>query len=480
VLSWDAMSDRTRLGLGLLGAALVLGVLGDGLLRASPLGINLFLWFAALAVTLVLLASWRGAPLTIRSRWMLPPLLLFAALPAWRDSPWLVALDLFAVVAALAFGALRAPRVHRAGLSDYVVGLGNAGAAAAARTVTLMQSDIDWRDLPKGQQAGQAVAIGRGLLLAAPLLLVFGALFVAADQVFQGFVTDVAPNGDEVFSHAALIAVFAWIGAGLLREYLVRREPFEADVRAPFTLGRTEIAVVLGSLNLLFLAFVLVQVRYLFGGSSLVEGRTSLSYAEYARHGFFELVTVAALVLPLLLLGDWLRRRETRRDDVVFRVLAGALLVLLGVVMVSALQRMRLYQREYGLTELRLYTTAFMIWLAVVLAWAAVTVLRSRRDLFAIGALVSGFAAIFALHALNPDALIARTNLDRPNLDLRYLTGLSDDATPTLVDELPKLDPDQRETLELYLRDRDAVAGGDWRTWSWSRHRAEAALDDLR
>jgi hypothetical protein len=473
------MSDRTTLGLGLLGAALVLGVLGDELLRATPLGINLFLWVAALAVTLVLLARWRGSSLTIGSRWMLPPLLLFAALPAWRDSPWLVGLDLLAVAAALALGALRTPRVHRAGLADYVVGLGNAGAAVAGRTVTLMQSDIDLRDLPKEAQARQAVALGRGLLLAAPLLVVFGALFVAADQVFQAFVTDAVPNGEEVLSHGVLIVAFAWIAAGLLREYLIRREPFEADVRPSFTLGRTEIAVVLGSLNLLFLAFVLVQIRYLFGGSTLVEDRTSLTYAEYARHGFFELVTVAALVLPLLLLGDWLRRRDTRRDDVLFRVLAGALLVLLGVVMASALQRMRLYQREYGLTELRLYTTAFIVWLAVVFAWAAVTVLRSRRDLFAIGALVSGFAAIFALNALNPDALIARTNLDRPNLDLVYLTELSDDATPTLVDALPGLAPDQRETLGLYLRDRGDAGGRDWRTWNWSRHRAATALERL-
>jgi hypothetical protein len=137
---------------------------------------------------------------------------------------------------------------------------------------------------------------------------------------------------------------------------------------------------------------------------------------------------------------------------------------------------MRLYQREYGLTELRLYTTAFMIWLAVVLAWAAVTVLRSRRDLFAIGALVSGFAAIFALHALNPDALIARTNLDRPNLDVAYLSGLSDDATPALVDALPRLDPEQRVALESYLRERDAARGGDWRTWNWSRRQSDAAL----
>src|SRR5688500_15208833 len=124
------MSDRTRLGLGLLGAALVLGVLGDELLRATPIGINLFLWVAALVVTLALLARWRRTSLTGGRRWMLPALLVFAALPAWRDSPWLVALDLTGIAAALALGALRTARpVHRAGLADYVVGLGNASAA---------------------------------------------------------------------------------------------------------------------------------------------------------------------------------------------------------------------------------------------------------------------------------------------------------------------------------------------------------------
>ncbi|MGH2921694.1 MAG: DUF4173 domain-containing protein [Gaiellaceae bacterium] len=473
------MSDRTRLGFGLLGAALVLGVLGDELLRATPIGINLFLWVAALSVTLVLLARWRRSPLTGGRRWMLPALLLFAALPAWRDSNWLLGLDLLAIAAALALGALRTRKpVHRAGLADYVVGLGSAGAAVSGRAATLMQSDIEWRELPKGPQARQAVAVGRGFLLAAPLLLLFGALFVAADKVFQGFVTDAVPNGEELVSHTLLIVVFAWVAAGLLREYLVRREPLETDVRPSFTLGGTEVAVVLGLLNLLFLAFVLVQLRYLFGGASLVAERTDLTYAEYARHGFFELVAVAALVLPLLLLGDWLLRRERRRDEVVFRVLAGALLVLLAVVMGSALERMRLYQREYGLTELRVYATGFMVWLAVVLGWAATTVLRSRRDLFAVGALASGFAAIFAMNALNPDALIARTNLERPNLDVAYLTQLSDDATPALVDALPTLDPKLRAQLELELaarRDGD----DDWRTWNWSRSRAQAALEDV-
>ena len=460
-----------------MGAALFLGLLGDELFRATPLGLNLFLWVLALAVVLVGLAIWRGAPLVGGRLWMLPTLVLFAGLVVWRDSAPLLALNLFALVVALTLGALRTPRpVHRAGLSDYVVGLGYAGAAVGGRTVTLMQEDIDWEELPKGPQARQAVAVGRGLMLAAPLLFLFGALFVAADSVFQGYVSDAVPNAHELTTHLLLVAVFAWVSAGLLREYLSRPEPVEADVQPSFRLGGTELAVVLGLLDLLFLAFVLVQLRYLFGGASLVEERTHLTYAEYARHGFFELVTVAALVLPLLLLADWLRRRESPRDDRIFRLLVGALIVLLFVVMASALQRMRLYQREYGLTELRLYATGIMIWLAVVLVWAGATVLRGRRDLFAVGALVSGFAAIFVMNALNPDALIARTNLNRPNLDLPYLMNLSDDATPTLVTALPSLDPAFRIQLEDELAARRR-GQSDWRTWNWSRSRAQAALD---
>jgi hypothetical protein len=239
----------------------------------------------------------------------------------------------------------------------------------------------------------------------------------------------------------------------------------------------TEVAIVLALLDLLFLAFVLVQLRYLFGGASLVVERTHLTYAEYARHGFFELVAVAALVLPLLLLADWLRRREPGRSDRIFKLLAGALILLLFVVMASALQRMRLYQREYGLTELRFYVTGVMLWLAVVFVWLGITVLRGRRELFYVGALVSGFAAILAVNVVNPDALIARTNLDRQRLDVPYLMKLSDDATPTLVNALPSLDPADRRLLEAELASRRG--GQDWRNWNWSRHRAEQALGEL-
>lgn len=474
------MSIRTRFGLGLLGAALLLGILGDALLRKTPLGLNVLLWIAALVAVMVIVARALGAPISGSRRWMIPVLLLFAALVLWRDSPWLLSLNLLAIVLALTVGALRVPasRIHRAGVADYVVGLGSVGAAAGGRTVSLVQ-EIEWQELPRGPHARQVVAVGRGLALALPLLLLFGALFIAADTVFQSFVSDAVPNGREVVVHGLLVAGFAWVSGGMLREFLGERQAGAAEVRPSRTLGPTELVVILGLVDLLFLAFVLVQLRYLFGGSTLVEERTSLTYAEYARHGFFELVTVAALVLPLLLLADWIRRRDQARHETVFRVLAGALVVLVFIVMASAIERMRLYQREYGLTELRLYATAFMLWLAVVFAWLAVSVLRGRRELFAVGAVATAFAAVLVLNAVNPDALIAKTNLDRPNLDVYYLSQLSDDATPTLVEALGGLPSAERRDLKYELSTRSR-GEADWRTWNSSRSRADRALAHLR
>jgi hypothetical protein len=310
-------------------------------------------------------------------------------------------------------------------------------------------------------------------------------LFVAADAVFQSLASSLVPTiGPEWVVRAVIIAVWAWLAAGLLRDLLAAREDgrlVRADaLRMPVRvrIGALEACIGLAIVDLLFLAFVLVQLRYLFGGRGLVMARTHLTYAEYARHGFFELVAVAALTLPTLLVGDWLLRANERGRRV-FRALAVVLLALLFVVIASALQRLRLYVDEYGLTELRLYAGGVIVWIAAVCVWFAGTVLRGRRHAFAVGALVSGFAATLALNVANPDALIARTNLDRPRVDVGYLAGLSDDAVPSLVAGLDRLEPAQRGFLAAELARRD-VATGDWRSWNLSRSRAAAVLDGFR
>jgi hypothetical protein len=240
---------------------------------------------------------------------------------------------------------------------------------------------------------------------------------------------------------------------------------------------------VLGLLDLLFLTFVVILVRYLFGGAGHVANTAGLTYAEYARHGFFELATVTALALPLLLLAHWLFRPENRAHEVVFKTLAGTMVALLFVVVASALQRMYLYTSEFGLTELRLYTTIFMFWISMVLIWFVLTVMRSHRDRFAFGALVAGFAAILAINAMNPDALIAKTNIDRlqegKRFDPYYLTTLSADAVPVIVESLPEIGQRpvwQDFTLQQEILYTWSKKPQDWRTRNVGRTRAYQAV----
>jgi len=276
-----------------------------------------------------------------------------------------------------------------------------------------------------------------------------------------------------------------WCASGHRHESVSSTEPAEdAAGRKQPTLGVVDIAVALGLVNILFLMFVVVQFRYFFGGGERVQSVAGLTYSEYARRGFFELVAVAALALPVLLAADWFAKKESRQDEMLFRSMAAILIALLFVIMASAFERMFLYLREYGQTELRTYTTAFMVWLAILFMWFAATVLRGRRDRFAFGAVVSGLAMVLILHLANPDAMIVRTNAARAasgrSFDVVYNSSLSADSVPELVRDIGLLRSDDQTMVARFLLNHWSRPEGDWRTWNTDRAAALHAVRDSR
>jgi hypothetical protein len=480
------MSNQTKLGLGILVAGLAMGVLGDALLRQGPWGLNLFVWIAFLVLAVPALARRGGVDLKGGGRWLLIPALVFAAAFVWRDSNMLKFLSFVALATALALAAFRARegRLRIAGILEYTLGMFLSGIMALIGIPLLALNDIHWKEIGSQGRLPRTLAVARGALFAVPALIIFGSLFMEADAVFEKLVKDIFYiDFVTLVSHMLLAAFFAWVSAGYLRGLLVETKvPVVAVERPQFLgVGIIEIGVVLGAVNLLFLAFVIVQFRYLFGGHELVQATTGLTYAQYARRGFFELVTVAALVLPLLLGAHWLLRKENPAHERIFRALAIAQIALLFVIMASAVQRMRLYQSEYGLTELRLYTLAFIGWLAVVFLWLMATVLRGRRNQFVFGAMVAGFLSIGALHVANPDALIVRTNLARVaqgrSFDAKYAARRSADAVPVLIAGLPSLShEDQCTVAGTVLHRWSPSATPDWRTWNLARSRAQQSV----
>jgi hypothetical protein len=222
---------------------------------------------------------------------------------------------------------------------------------------------------------------------------------------------------------------------------------------------------------------VVVQTQYLFGSARTVETTAGLTYAGYARRGFFELVMVALLVLPILLTGDLLHTHE--RSKRAFRIQSFILVTLVFCVMASAVHRMRLYQFAYGLTELRFYVTAFMIFLAVVFGLFCITVLRDLRGLFAMGTVAIGFASIFTLHVVNPDRWIARANLANARagriFDPAYLKALSADAVPVVLANQDVIGLANRDRFVEHHKQSLAEAS-DWRSWNYGRFLAAKVI----
>lgn len=484
-------SDRTRIGLAILIAAVTLGLLGDLLLRTTPWGLNLLLCVAALIGAGALVARACGVPIGRDTPGLALTAALLAAAYVRRASPVLQALDLGALVVALSLGAwsCQGVRVRALGLLDHLRSL----VITAGRTLTgafgLVLHEIPWSELPQRGRLAQARAVGLGLALAAPLLLVFGGLFTSADAVFANVVSSAVDlDFGATLSHLFGMGVLGVLAGGYLATALLLSPPrHPTDAPTSLRLGIVPVGTALALVNLLFLLFVVIQVRYLFGGQQLVLETTGLTLAEYARRGFFELVIASALVLPLLLGADWVLREEGAEARMIFRRLATLLLLLLVVVMASALERMRLYVDEFGLSQIRLYSTVFMVWLGVVCAWFGWTALRGARRRFAFGVLMQSTVALAALHLANPDALIARVNVaravDGARFDAAYLVReLSADAVPTLLESLPRLAPRQACDLARRLGEHrpQGRAERDWRSWNWARARAQRAVGDRR
>jgi hypothetical protein len=476
------MKPEQRGALVLVGSAVALGVTADVLFYGRPLGVNVVAFALVFVVGLALFLRATKAPFHQGRRWMAAPLVVFAALFAWHDSGLLRFANALALIGAIALGALRRsqPKPHEATVVDYAVGLVSAGAGTFAGTIELLEREVPWADARRLRTA-QAAAVARGLAVGVPFVLLFGALFVAADAVFRHLLDSALPTSvPRLWPQLLIAAGVAWASSGLLRDLGAHREgarllPGDALVaRKPsFSLGATEIAVAIGALDLLFAVFVAVQARYLFGGRSVVVGHEHLTYAAYARHGFFELLAVSALVVPVVVLASTLVRNR------IVSILSGVLVLLELVVAASALQRMHVYVDQYGLTELRVYAVGSILWLAAVLLWALATVVRGNARRFAVGVVLAGFAATLVLNAVNPDAVIARTNLDRPKVDPAYLAHLSDDAVPTLVARVPSIrDPTLRTNLAGALLDRRF--DGDLLGWNASRSAARVAVDARR
>jgi hypothetical protein len=162
-----------------------------------------------------------------------------------------------------------------------------------------------------------------------------------------------------------------------------------------------------------------------------------LTYAEYARQGFWQLLWASALTLLVLSVVIRVAGRQAESDRRLLRILVGILCATSVVVVVSAIHRMWLYQQAYGFSVQRLVVITIELWLGAVFILVAAAGIRMTAWWLPRAVLLAGALALLGLAATNPERLIAERNIDRYQqgevLDTGYLERLSPDIEPALA-----------------------------------------------
>ncbi|THA63549.1 DUF4173 domain-containing protein [Streptomyces sp. A0958] len=396
--------------------------------------------------------------------------LALLVVPALRDAGWPTFL---ALVSALALGSL-ALHGSRSWLGVFLGSLG---------LFTSVFASVGWgvrgvRERMSGSR-GRFGVVFRSAAVAVVLLIVFGALFASADAAFADLLGNLTPDvsvGDSPWRiFLGALGLVGALAAAYTAAAPVRWD--RATVRPGKARGRLEWALPLVVLNLLFAAFLAIQLTVLLGGYDKVMAETDLSYSEYARQGFWQLLWATVLTLGVIALALRWAPRGGARDRKLVRGVLGTLCLLTLVVVASALRRMDLYVDAYGLTRLRISVAAVELWLGVVLVLImAAGVFGPRLLPRAVAA--SAAVGVLAFGLASPDGLIAEQNVQRyrndHSIDIDYLKGLSADAVPALATLPEPLRSCALADIQRALR----VSDEPWYATSWGEKRARDILGD--
>lgn len=480
--------ERRTFGLVATLSGLGMGLLGNGLFFGHSLGVSFPLYIGIGIALLLLLARTAGLSPTRRNLWPFIPVMFFAGMVALR-ADWMVAT--LNVAAALTLGGLALHYLALKQPIDTDSTLHHGLSLMALSFMVVPQSLIEgvhagtWLLEKRRQRGAVFTSVVRGLVFAVPIIALFALLLGSADAVFARYVNDAFDGirrllgieywGDTMI-HLTFIAVLGVIvtgglGWGLMRsvtetapvalapeEELVEegeekpsnQTEIEEKRKPFFKLTMIESGIIMGSVAALFAAFVVIQFRYFFGGQETVTVQ-GMTYADYARRGFFELVAVSVLTLGMGLFLDRVTMRQGSRENGLFRVLGLSIAGLTGVMLVSAFQRMWLYEEEYGFTQLRVYTHVFMVWLGALFGVYALALFRIRKNVFSFGLLLVMIGYLATLNVLNVDAYIAERNIERyhqgHDLDIAFLNILSEDATAPILALYQKSEPGTQENL---------------------------------
>lgn len=434
--SWLDLELQSTASWRVLAGVLIVGLVADQALRTGTFGLGTSL---AVAISALILA-FSGLLISRDSRVLAGAAVFFATWLSARASSWLLLPDMAMAIALL---VLAASVALRGSLLDMGV------AEAAARAIHAAIHGVAGAGFvirPLTRVWNRMAVIGplaRGLLIATPIAILLVGMLAAADPVFASFF-QLRLDFGQLTLDAAFVLAGSLAAAGLVR--LAAAMPVSRVDGPTWRLGTVEGLVVLAVLDAIFAAFAVAQAIAATGAAGDTLRAAGLTYADYARSGFFELLWVAGITAIVLILFSRITGLTERSTKRAFVGLGQIGIGLTLIIVFVAFRRLSLYEEAYGFTMLRLYCQIFAVWIVVVFVLIAIDMGGLFQGRWFVGATsISAMAVLLVLNVANPEAIVVALNIDHARLthkiDVQYLADLSSDATPALLASRSQLDP---------------------------------------
>lgn len=327
-----------------------------------------------------------------------------------------------------------------------------------------------------------------GILVSLPLLVVIIMLLSSADMVFGYYFANLTEifnniNIEEFVPHTVMILFVAFYLFGYVWGIKNEGKVIKRGLDIPaVSWEAVTIITVLVVLNILYLIFTIIQFSYLYGGDNIALP-ADFGYAEYARKGFFELATVTFINFIIVLSCLKYIKKANKRLLKIANFLLTVLVAFTLNMLFSANFKLTLYEAAFGYTFLRVSVHLFML-LLFILCLVVAAGIWYRKIPIVKSIIVITIIMYTIINYLNIDGFIAKKNIERYNetgkLDAYYLTSLSSEAVPYLIELRDNSDNNIKMVIDENLKHRKEVLDkqNSWTEFNFSKNRTRKLLEN--
>lgn len=291
----------------------------------------------------------------------------------------------------------------------------------------------------------------KAVLIVIPIVIFIFWLLCMADEVFANLFSGIGELiknislANSINRIVVMIILFIYMNGTLIfvLNELGKKESKIKNIKTDqFTMK-----VLLTALNVIYIVFDIIQIKSLF----LHSVASNINYAQYARTGFFELMTISLINFAIILLA------KHSKKDKYNQAMSIAMIFLTLIIIVSSFYRMNLYEQAYGYTLLRLGVYVSLITEVLLLIPTVFYILKDKMNILnyyiVIVTIVYTFINLFSV-----DCIIAERNIKRykekDDIDIEYLSNHYADNIPILINLRDQLkEEDLRDVLDFYLED---------------------------